>query len=52
MVKDLYNTNNIYANDMNKKHSGIVNVLQARLPTKKTRYVTNLYVDIMMEMTK
>ena len=53
MAKDLiasHNSNNNYAYKMYKKHTDIVDVLQARFPTKGKHQVINLYVDIMVEM--
>ena len=54
MAKDLiasHNTNNNYAYNMYKKHTdNIVDVLQARFPTKGKHQVINLYVDLMVEM--
>jgi len=38
-----------YANDINNKQSDIVDVLQARFPTKEKHKVTNLYADLMVE---
>lgn len=53
MAKDLiasHNTNNIYANYTKKKHTDTVDVLQAMFPTKEKNKVTNLYIDLMVEM--
>ena len=53
MVKSLIArdiTNNNYASDMNKKHNQIVDELQAIFPSKDKHQVTNLYVDVMVEM--
>ncbi|XP_066373333.1 uncharacterized protein [Miscanthus floridulus] len=53
MAKDLiasHNSNNNYAYKMYKKHTDIVDVLQARFPTKGKHQVINLYVDLMVEM--
>jgi len=53
MVKSLIakdNTNNNYASDMNKKHNQIVDELQAMFPSKEKHQVTNLYIDVMVEM--
>lgn len=53
MAKDLiasHNSNNNYAYNMYTKHTGIVDVLQARFPTKGKHQVINLYVDLMVEM--
>ncbi|RLN11744.1 myb-like protein H [Panicum miliaceum] len=44
-----HNTNT-YANNMNKKHTDIVDELQAIFPLKEKHQVTNLYVELMMEM--
>ena len=55
MVKSLIakdNTNNNYASDMNKKHNQIVDELQAMFPSKEKHQVTNLYIDVMVEMVQ
>ena len=44
-----HNTN-FYANNMKKKHTDIVDELQAIFPLKEKHQVTNLYVELMMEM--
>ena len=44
-----YNTNT-YANNMKKKHTDIMDQLQAIFPLKEKHQVTNLYVELMMEM--
>jgi hypothetical protein len=38
-----------YVNDINNKQSDIVDVLQARFPTKEKHKVTYLYADLMVE---
>nr|CAB3467204.1 unnamed protein product [Digitaria exilis] len=53
MVKSLiarYNANNSYANDMNKKHSDIVNEVRAMFPMKEMHQAIGLYVDLVVEM--
>jgi hypothetical protein len=55
MVKSLIardNANNNYASDMNKKHNQIVDELQAMFPSKEKHQVTNLYIDVMVEMVQ
>ncbi|CAL5043368.1 unnamed protein product [Urochloa decumbens] len=47
-----HNTNNSYANNMNKKHTGIVSELQAMFPLKEKHQVTNLYFELMLEMVQ
>ena len=44
-----HNTN-FYANNMKKKHTDIMDELQAIFPLKEKHQVTNLYVELMMEM--
>ena len=44
-----HNTN-FYANNMKKKHTDIVDELQAIFPLKEKHQVTNLYVELMIEM--
>jgi hypothetical protein len=44
------NNTNTYANNMNKKHTDIMDELQAIFPLKEKHQVTNLYVELMMEM--
>ena len=46
------NANNNYASDMNKKHNQIVDELQAMFPSKEKHQVTNLYIDVMVEMVQ
>lgn len=53
MVKSLiarYNANNSYANDINKKHSDIVNEIHAMFPMKEMHQAIGLYVDLVVEM--
>ena len=38
-----------FVNDINNKQSDIVDVLQARFPTKEKHKVTKLYADLMVE---
>jgi hypothetical protein len=45
-----HNTNNTYTNDTNKKHSDIVDELQARFPGKEKHQVVQLYVHLVVEM--
>ena len=55
MVKSLIardNANNNGASDMNKKHNQIVDELQAMFPSKEKHQVTNLYIDVMVEMVQ
>ena len=55
MVKSLIawdNANNKFASDMNKKHNQIVDELQAMFPSKEKHQVTNLYIDVMVEMVQ
>jgi hypothetical protein len=52
MVKDLiasHSAKSTYANNINNKQIDIVDVLQARFPTKEKHKVTNLYADLMVE---
>ncbi|XP_066373295.1 uncharacterized protein [Miscanthus floridulus] len=54
MVNDLiasHSAKSAYANDINNKQIDIVDVLQARFPTKEKHNVTNLYADLMVEKT-
>lgn len=44
------NTNNDYANDLNKKHTDITDELHAMFPLKEKRQVTNLYVELVVQM--
>ncbi|KAG2610358.1 myb-like protein H [Panicum virgatum] len=44
-----HNTN-FYANNMKKKHTDIVDELQAIFPLKEKHQVTNLYVELMIEL--
>lgn len=43
-------TNNTCTNDTNKKHIAIVDELQERFPWKEKHQVTDLYVELVMEM--
>jgi hypothetical protein len=45
-----HHTNNNHANNMNKKHSDIVDELQVMFPLKEKYQVTNLYIKLMVEM--
>ena len=47
MVKSL-----IPRDNANNKHNQIVDELQAMLPSKDKHQETNLYVDVMVEMTQ
>jgi hypothetical protein len=49
MVKALIACHSANANDLNNKQIDIVDVLQARFPTKEKHKVTNLYADLMVE---
>lgn len=44
-------SNNTYTNDTNKKHSDFVDDLQAMFPWKENHQVTNLYIELVVEMT-
>ncbi|KAF8723702.1 hypothetical protein HU200_021665 [Digitaria exilis] len=43
--------NNKYASDLNKKHTDIMDEIHAMFPLKEKRQVTNLYLELMVEMT-
>nr|CAB3463885.1 unnamed protein product [Digitaria exilis] len=45
-----HNANNIYANDMYKKHNHIVSDLRARFPRKTKHEVIKLYVDLVVKI--
>lgn len=53
MVKSIiasHNANNIYADDMYKKHNHIVNDIRASFPWKKKREVIKLYVELVVKI--
>ncbi|CAN6164689.1 unnamed protein product [Urochloa humidicola] len=45
-----YNANKSYADDLNKKHSDIINEVHARFPSKGKLQIISLYADLVMEM--
>lgn len=53
IVKSLIgrHNNNKYGSDMNKKHTDIMDEIHAMFPLKEKRQVTNLYLELMVEMT-
>lgn len=53
IVKSLiasHTTNNTYTDATKKKHTDIIDELQARFPCKRKHQVTNLYVELVVEM--
>ncbi|CAL5052321.1 unnamed protein product [Urochloa decumbens] len=53
MVKSLivrHNNNKSYTSNMTKRHSDIIDELQAMFPLKESHQVTNLYIELMVEM--
>lgn len=44
-----HNAKSSYSSDMNNKQTDIIDMLQARFPTKEKHKVTKLYVDLMLE---
>ncbi|OEL34223.1 hypothetical protein BAE44_0004757 [Dichanthelium oligosanthes] len=53
IVKSLiarYNASNSYTGDMNKKHTDIVDEVQAMFPLKEKHQVIRLYLDLTVEM--
>ncbi|CAN6202358.1 unnamed protein product [Urochloa humidicola] len=45
-----YHTNNRYSNDMNKKHSDIVDEILAMFPMKEEHQAIGLYINLVVEM--